>query len=1559
VTSLENVIIYPAQELMSESNRQTSEFIIDHSFYQSGGSYPENLIDIGEPVIMRDLRVCLLTVNPFRFDPQTNKLEIISNLSLSLTVSGNGQRNVKTSDKKRSRFFEPLYQSMVINYDGNPLRDDYQQPSCLFIYANNSQVLPSLQELIDWRHQKGFQVVAVSTAVTGTTNSAIKNYIQNAYNSWENPPEFIILVGDASGSFTIPTWFESWSGYSGEGDHPYTQLEGNDILADAYIGRISINTEAQLQTIINKILKYEKEPYLGNINWFRNALLVGDPNTSGQSCVTTKISIREMMETEVPHFSFDEAYSGNFVQQITNSLNAGAAYMNYRGYLNMSGWGNSNTNNLNNGYMLPYVVTLTCGTGDFYNDDARSEVFLRAGNPSTPKGGIASVGTATWGTRTVLNNCVDAGIYFGLFVDKLYNPGASLVRGKMNLYLNFPNNSNYVNIFSHWNNLMGDPATALWTDLPRNLQVIYNEDISPGQNFLEVTVTDEYGLPVENSWVTIIMGDDDIFSTDFTDTEGKVLLPLSTQQTGVLGITVTKHNFIPYLGEATIAQQDVFINIRQYSVDDDDQGSSNGNGDGIPNPGESIELIVGMQNFGTTNCSDVSATLSSSSAWIEITDDQEEFGNIPPGEVVLTIDDFDFTLAADIPGGTVIPLNFEIEDGAGNIWYDNIPLIVSGANFAFENYNVYDGNNGILDPDEIVDFTVSITNIGTLAGEDIYGLLSCSHQMITVEDSVGYYGDILPGVTQANAADVFVIKASAQALPGQQIPFLLTIYNSQGYEQEITFLLDLGQVSITDPLGPDAYGYYCFDDGDEGYELAPQYNWIEIDPDYGGSGTVINLYDNGNNGDIETIDVPFTFRFYGIPYDVITVCSNGWMSPGATDNYEFMNWHIPGPLGPSPMIAPFWDDLSIGSGNVCYYYDPGLHYFIVEWSRLGNNFNTSYKETFQVIIYDPEFYPTPSGDADLLFQYQEVNNVDQNITEGPYSTVGIEDHSSTVGLEYSFRNLYPTAAKTLQDGMALLFTTRGSSVMAPAEISLDHNYFDIAIQPFAQDSRILEISNNGEQNLFYSISKSYQGEQVDYPEVDRDSGGPDAYGYQWMDSNEPGGPEYNWRNIEGLGQQLSFSTNDQGTELIPLEFPFNFYGIDYANFRVNPNGWIGFGDDTNEWLNTVIPSADAPRPAIMPYWDDLYPYDGENGGGDVYYYSTADSLIVWFDNVIHYPGAHNGTYDFQTILYPDGEILFQYRSVSGDTDTVTIGIQDDEGNIGLQVVFNSDYVENELAVRIKKIIEWIDVYPSSGIIGSGLTVPVNITVTSAELGLGEYLCNLMISSNDPDNNLLILPVNLIVAGELPDITVTPDPLSFGEVEVNSQLTDTLIVTNDGVSPLTITDIEVDLPEFEIDLISFELQPGNSQNILVTFSPLSEEEYHGIMTIWSNDPDESEYQLNISGTGIPITGGNDNNIIPVTGLKQNYPNPFNPSGGGRSPETRISFSLSDPGEVELIIFNLKGEQVKRLVKGEYPLGEHNAVWNGTDDLSRAVSSGIYFYQLKTGSKTFIRKMLLIK
>ena len=110
----------------------------------------------------------------------------------------------------------------------------------------------------------------------------------------------------------------------------------------------------------------------------------------------------------------------------------------------------------------------------------------------------------------------------------------------------------------------------------------------------------------------------------------------------------------------------------------------------------------------------------------------------------------------------------------------------------------------------------------------------------------------------------------------------------------------------------------------------------------------------------------------------------------------------------------------------------------------------------------------------------------------------------------------------------------------------------------------------------------------------------------------------------------------------------------------------------------------------------------------------------------------------------------------------------------------------------------------------------------------------------------------------------------------------------------------------------------------------------------------------------FTDINDNeiNILPTTSeyliLDQNYPNPFNPS-------TTITFIIVKEitENIELVIFNVKGQKVKHLINEPLPIGQHSITWFGDDDNSESVTSGVYFYKLSVGKEMKVKKAIVVK
>ncbi len=153
--------------------------------------------------------------------------------------------------------------------------------------------------------------------------------------------------------------------------------------------------------------------------------------------------------------------------------------------------------------------------------------------------------------------------------------------------------------------------------------------------------------------------------------------------------------------------------------------------------------------------------------------------------------------------------------------------------------------------------------------------------------------------------------------------------------------------------------------------------------------------------------------------------------------------------------------------------------------------------------------------------------------------------------------------------------------------------------------------------------------------------------------------------------------------------------------------------------------------------------------------------------------------------------------------------------------------------------------------------------------------------------------------------------SFGDIEAGES------ATNQGTYSLDIN--ETCLPD---------------NDIVLHLSIASEGHY-----LWSDSFTVHVYLLGIAG---------EDGILPdVYALHQNYPNPFNP-------KTLIEYALPQSGDVSLVVYNLRGEEVALLINGNVPAGNHRVSWDAS-----SVASGVYLYTIQAGEFVETKKMLLLK
>ena len=1139
--------------------------------------YPIDNISLSEPLVMRGLVLGQISFIPYKYSFKNKTLEVYEAVQITISESHHSEFNYFVPEK-RSYVFEELYENFVINYTRSDRSEDYQIPSILYICGGSSINNAYFQDLVQWRHKQGYIVTVVSTSETGSSESNINNYISNAYTTWENPPEIVGLVGDVGGSYNIACDSYQWGGYSGSSDVIYSYVEGNDLLPEVIIGRISSNSTSELYNIINKTIQYEKGQEQTDLGWFDRAGLVGDPTQSGLSCAITNQYIDQLMTNYgFSDIDLDINGGGNQLDEfLIDQFNRGIMYYNYRGYYYGAGSYPPNSNQLSNGYYTPFVTTLTCGTGDF-SSTSSSEGFVRLGSVNDPKGAVAAVGTSTTGTHTAYNNIVDMGIYEGIFSNSITHAGSAVTNGRLTLLKTYPNNPNdCVGAFAAWNNLIGDPALHLWSDEPQDFSVDYPSQLSLGTNYLDLIILDSEGNSVKDARVTLLMKDngeqeednntflgeyysspgtggspdfgnfmmmreddvinfdwgggspdgtipnddfqirwtatieaetegnynfrsytddglrlyidgqliidywqdqgptnrtgniylsqgshecimeyyenggganaslywtppggveslvlesysdpvedhDVIFQTKLTDSDGKISFSWDEYQEGDLYVTVTKRNYRPFEGLISINALDGYAIVPDYENLNDSL-----------NPGEIINFNIPLSNFGSESISDISATLSSSSELVNIIDSQSLYSNIEVDQTS-TGDGFSLELSPEAIFNDDLNLLLNISYN-NNEWSFYVPLSIISPKIDVTDYYIIEG---LDEPGSTVTMSLSIQNNGNLAIENLeLEMISPTNKISIIDPNINF-GNLQVGenILSDTIEDNVVLSYNESIFKGSVFPMELKFTSSDGYSRSEVLNVTVGEIDRTSPMGPDLHGYFIYDMSDGDYELSPTYEWIEIDPEYGGDGIDLNLSDSGNgNGasnSTQTIDLPFIFNFYGEPYDQISVSTNGWIALGRTSLLSFRNYPIPGAGGPSPMIAAFWDDMKTAQGGDVFYklsyVEPDEPAVIIEWSDMRTYDNNS-EEDFQVILY-----PNPNsetGDGDIKIQYKTFNNTSDGYypeggtpTHGCYATIGIENKYGNEGLQYTYNNQYSQGASPLFSNTAILITT--------------------------------------------------------------------------------------------------------------------------------------------------------------------------------------------------------------------------------------------------------------------------------------------------------------------------------------------------------------------------------------------------------------------------------------------------------------------------------------------------------------------------------------------------------
>jgi PKD repeat protein len=390
-------LILPVQPPISKStNPAAVPFEYNRALY-AAGKYELPLVSTKIPGIMRATRFGQVFVSPMVYYPNENRATVYKSVTIRVTFQNpNWTLTNKMQKRYASFFFEPVHRGLLNYKSSEFLKHDLVKYPVRYVIVSDRMFESQLQPFIAWKTKKGFAVTVGYTDVIGTTNTAIKSYIQNLYNTLSPAPSFVLFVGDAQ---QIPPF--TGSAGSHVTDLKFCEYTGDNI-PEIYYGRFSAQTTAQLQPQIDKTMEYEQltmpDPsYLGEVTLV-SGVDSGYAGTYGNGQINygTNLYFNTAHGISPNVWLYPASDGSSAPSDIKATINAGIGFYNYTAHGSHTGPSDpalttTDVPNLTNTHKYLLGIANACLTNTFgtnYSTPCFGEVWLQTAN----KGGIGWIG---------------------------------------------------------------------------------------------------------------------------------------------------------------------------------------------------------------------------------------------------------------------------------------------------------------------------------------------------------------------------------------------------------------------------------------------------------------------------------------------------------------------------------------------------------------------------------------------------------------------------------------------------------------------------------------------------------------------------------------------------------------------------------------------------------------------------------------------------------------------------------------------------------------------------------------------------------------------------------------------------------------------------------------------------------------------------------------------------------------------------------------------------------------------------------------------------------------
>lgn len=759
----------------------------DQRIYTSEEIYPSQPVEIGEVGGMSGYRIVSVLAYPVQYSPSTGRLYFNREISFAIDYAkapdalSHPDRRNKRSEEFLQRMVKRLIQNSgdIVAYRPG-VRSEWPgrttsegggfEPEAFpstrgsavdYLVVTNEQMKPEFEELARWKTTKGVPaVVKTMTEIKSSTpNGAddaetLRKFIRNAYQKWGViwvllggdvdviPPRYV-EVEDGGKTAVCDLYYADLDGnWNSDGDATWGERQGDQVdgYPDVFVGRAPVETAQEAERFVAKTIAYET----GSGSHQNRILYLGE-NLGGfayDGAYYCEIVDSHVWQTWMEKTKLYER-DGNQNRQTTLSameegqniifnVSHGNAYRVLVGppghaieYYDAHSLGNRDN------YSLFYSVT--CNAADISYNDSFGEHFVL--NPEG--GGVGYIGS-TWLDYPSISRLQNEEFFHLIFEDDRYALGSAFAGARLPM-IPFLSIGFYRQVTLTYL-LLGDPELNMFTNIPSQWHVDAPSDIPVGTSELTITVSTS-NSPDSEAVVDALVcleKENEVYSVGTTDFNGEVLLAVHPYTDGEINITVSKHNYRPYLGQIEIvATDEPHPYLSGFAIDD----YGDGNGDGVVNPGETVQLRALISNNGGRKLAysgelPIRAILSSSSSLVQTGEDT--FATTTPIEPSGSVEAlFDVTVDVALADNADVPFTLTVSNYEGT-WDTEFDLKVRAPEIRqwFTRLQVLDDRYSC----EII-----LRNEGTGSARGVKATTDAISGGVSFTDNHHEFGDFLPG----------------------------------------------------------------------------------------------------------------------------------------------------------------------------------------------------------------------------------------------------------------------------------------------------------------------------------------------------------------------------------------------------------------------------------------------------------------------------------------------------------------------------------------------------------------------------------------------------------------------------------------------------------------------------------------------------------------------------------------------------------------------------------------------------------------------------------------------